>query len=644
MVARAGEAFAAPAGAGPMRAIRWLALGAILLLAGPSSAHIVNEAPWHAIPYAYRSVTFLLDLEPVDWALVEQKLVTDDGGEVVGAPALERLRGIDAEMGTAHAAAIERALDGQDEEALFAAATRATAQAVRHHLARAANALDRPGVAQQAVAEARDIFRAFAEPIRETDPDAFRELGLAWLDLASSIGHAGIGDSAAQPSDPEAFARARSVIEDYLRANYEPERFAARADFAPIPEQPLRADPSLELSPTLPPGSDINDQDPLPRLVLNFEERGVDERDLFLVAFGDMLFDSPEIFGEPARSLGIACSTCHNRSDINQRFFIAGVTPQPGAVDVDAEFFNPRFNDHRADALDIPSLRGLRYTAPYGRDGRFASLRDFTRNVIVNEFAGEEPSPLMLDALVTYILEFDFLPAPYLNRDGTLNEKASEAAKRGEAIFNRPFAQMHGRSCASCHVPDSHFTDGMAHDIGSGGQGYTNSLDGAYDTPTLLGSVHTAPYFHDGSLETLGEVVDWFDRRFELDLGEQERADLVAYLEAVGTGEAPYETFDERNTPFRLMMDELSVFLSTLDTLIPARDKEHADLLLRTVAADMEADASAMTNRAARTKAYELADLLWELRDTIDEERWDDAAALWAAYQARAETYDPEMF
>jgi cytochrome c peroxidase len=393
----------------------------------------------------------------------------------------------------------------------------------------------------------------------------------------------------------------------------------------------------------LPPGSDLNDQDPLPRLVLNFEQRGIDERDLFLVAFCDMLFDSPEVFGEPARSLGLACSTCHNRSDINQRLFIPGITPRPGVIDVDGSFFNGRFNDHRDDAIDIPSLRGIRFTAPYGRDGRFASLRDFTRNVVVNEFAGAEPDPLILDALVTYMLEFDFLPAPYLNFDGTLVDLAPPAAKRGEELFRRPFPQMSGRSCASCHVPDSHFTDGRIHNIGSIEEGYDAGLSGGFDTPTLLNTNYTSPYFHDGSLETLGDVVDWFDRRFALGLGDEERADLTAYLEVVGTGEQPYQAFDADNTPFRLMADELSVFLSTLDTLIPARDQVAADLVLRTVAADLAADASVMTNRTGIAKAHELADRLWQMRDLIAAAKWDEALSLWRGYQELEQQYASEL-
>lgn len=611
-------------------------------LASAAAAHIVREEPWHPVSYAYRSAAFLLNLQPTDWDLIERKFTADD--EVIGRSAAERIRELDQAAGTAYWAAIEQALADHDAQALYAASTRAKSHAVRHHLERAAARLGRPGEARRELDEAERLYRSFADFIQQTDPDGYRELGLAWLELSSRVAQAAVVSVAADAATDPTFDAARATIENYLRANYEPEDFASRRSFAPVPEQRLRAEPGLEVKPWLPPGSDVNDQVPLPRLVLNFEEQGIDERDLFLVAFGDMLFDSPEIMGEPARSFGLACSTCHNRSDINQRLFIPGITPKPGVIDVDGAFFNARFNDHRADAIDIPTLRGIRFTAPYGRDGRFASLRDFTRNVIVNEFAGAEPDPLVLDALVAYMLEFDFLPASHLNPDGTLNQQASDAARRGEILFNQPFERMAGRSCASCHIPDSFFTDNRAHNIGSGGESYAGALDGAYDTPTLLGIVHTAPYFHDGSIESLTDVVAWFDDSFELGLSAPERADLTAYLEAAGTGEDPYERFDAENTPFRLMAEELSTFLSTLNTLIPARDRAGADLLLRTVAGDLAADASAMSNRAAIERVHEMVAHLEELRAAIAAERWAEAEALWLAYQDLERQYAMEMY
>ena len=67
------------------------------------------------------------------------------------------------------------------------------------------------------------------------------------------------------------------------------------------------------------------------------------------------------------------------------------------------------------------------------------SLRDFVHNVIVNEFAGPEPSPVILDALVAYIQDIDFLPNPSLGPGGRLIGKISDSERRGEALFKKPF-------------------------------------------------------------------------------------------------------------------------------------------------------------------------------------------------------------
>ena len=85
---------------------------------------------------------------------------------------------------------------------------------------------------------------------------------------------------------------------------------------------------------------------------------------------------------------------------------------------------------------------------------------------------------------------------------------------------------MNGMSCASCHAPSKLFKDGLQHDIGSVEGGSPFAMDGAMDTPTLLSSASTPPYFHDGSLPTLGSVVDWFDERYGLGLKTGERMDL----------------------------------------------------------------------------------------------------------------------
>ncbi len=453
-------------------------LASVLVLSGPAAATPAKETPWLPEAGAYRLTLFLGNLEPLPWDDIETAWREPYRGSEfsIGALAwLDRESDIDA-------AQLLNAITHEDRQAVFAEATRLIALRIEEELNRAVAAED-PAHAQQAVRTARELYRAFADGIATAEPDVARQIGLAWLELNSSTGSAGVLGAGVTSADRDTMAAARRVISGYIAENYLIADFAPRQTLSALPETAILSGRAIEVPPSLPPGSDIFDQDPLPRLVLNFEEQGIDETDLPLVAYGDMLFDSAQIFGSPARDLGLACSTCHNRSDVNQRLFIPGASHQPGAIDVDGAFFNPIFNDRRSDPLDIPSLRGLRFTGPYGRDGRFASLRDFTRNVVVNEFGGAEPTPFMMDALVAYMLEFDFLPNSMLTPDGQLTESAPEAAQRGEAIFNTPFAGLGDRSCASCHMPDANFLDRQAHDIGSVAPAYEGARAGALDTP-----------------------------------------------------------------------------------------------------------------------------------------------------------------
>ena len=53
---------------------------------------------------------------------------------------------------------------------------------------------------------------------------------------------------------------------------------------------------------------------------------------------------------------------------------------------------------------------------------------------------------------------------------------------------------------------------------------------GRFKGPILRAVAARAPYFHNGSAKDLDAVVDFYNQRFSLDLTEQERDDLVAFL------------------------------------------------------------------------------------------------------------------
>jgi cytochrome c peroxidase len=127
------------------------------------------------------------------------------------------------------------------------------------------------------------------------------------------------------------------------------------------------------------------------------------------------------------------------------------------------------------------------------------------------------------------------------------NETAiSASAKRGFDLFNGK------ANCAACHSGWA-FSDASFHDVGVAqnddlgrGRLFPTSvkLKYAFKTPTLRDVARRGPYMHDGSLPTLKDVVDLYDRGgidrpsrddaiHQLDLPQSEKADLIAFLETL---------------------------------------------------------------------------------------------------------------
>ena len=48
--------------------------------------------------------------------------------------------------------------------------------------------------------------------------------------------------------------------------------------------------------------------------------------------------------------------------------------------------------------------------------------------------------------------------------------------------------------------------------------------------PILRGLAARAPYFHNGSAATLMDVVNFYEQRFNLNLTDEQKQDLVAFL------------------------------------------------------------------------------------------------------------------
>jgi YVTN family beta-propeller protein len=130
-----------------------------------------------------------------------------------------------------------------------------------------------------------------------------------------------------------------------------------------------------------------------------------------------------------------------------------------------------------------------------------------------------------LDALAAFM---DSLQMP-LSPDHINGEPLTASELRGEAIFDDP-----ALGCITCHPPPL-YTDKLMHDVGTSTE--DEKIGPAYDTPTLNGLYNSAPYFHDGSAETLYETLTFPSPESEHDvtsiLTVAEIQDLIAYLLAL---------------------------------------------------------------------------------------------------------------
>ncbi len=281
-----------------------------------------------------------------------------------------------------------------------------------------------------------------------------------------------------------------------------------------------------------------------------------------LVELGRDLFFDPVI----SASGKTACATCHRP----ERGWTSNEPHSPG-------------DSGRPTQRKTQTLLGIGHARPpFDWDGRHATLEaqavssigtgsmsmfatpnevrvdDIVARLRANEryvaaFAKAMPyAPINLDNVVIALAAFERSIEPGrapFDRWVAGDEAAiPEAAKRGFVLFHTEAA------CAGCHT-GWRFTDDRFHDVGTTttdrGRGRELKADPkmqfAFKTPTLRSVALRAPYLHNGSAATLRDVVDLYvkggiDRPSRspminpLDLTEQERDDLVAFMQTL-TGE-----------------------------------------------------------------------------------------------------------
>jgi mono/diheme cytochrome c family protein len=120
------------------------------------------------------------------------------------------------------------------------------------------------------------------------------------------------------------------------------------------------------------------------------------------------------------------------------------------------------------------------------------------------------------------------IPAPKLEKS-----PFDYTTRNGEQLFN-------GKArCAVCHVPPLYTEPGWnmhkPEEIGIDSFQAERSPDGRYRTTPLSGMIarQKGGFYHDGRFATLLEVVNHYDRHFNLRLSETEKRDLVAFVSSL---------------------------------------------------------------------------------------------------------------
>ena len=260
----------------------------------------------------------------------------------------------------------------------------------------------------------------------------------------------------------------------------------------------------------------------------------------------------------------ISCASCHHpaRGFTDGRPTSTGHKGQMGTRSaptvINATYNYSQFWDGRAATLEEQALGPIQNPIEMGNtlDGMVANLQAIPEYPPLFEVAFGDPE-ITPDRVGRAIASFERIVLSgnsewdrFMGREeGAMNEQK----QRGWELFK-------GKAkCTLCHAGQT-FSDSDFHNLGVGMSSEKPDLGrylvtkderdkGAFKTPTVRDLSKTAPYMHDGSMKTLEEVLEFYNKGGEtnpwlddkvtpLNLTQQEIEDIIAFLHAL-EGEMP---------------------------------------------------------------------------------------------------------
>lgn len=286
------------------------------------------------------------------------------------------------------------------------------------------------------------------------------------------------------------------------------------------------------------------------------------------VALGRRLFFDKSL----SKDKTISCASCHDPKQgwSNNAQVAVGVDGNVGRRNVpsilNAAYYRAQFWDGRAGTLETQAFGPILNKDEMGMVSARAVLDRLKGDAeYPKQFAQSFPDGLtaknVARAIACYERTIVAGNSPYDRYVAGDKTALSEAAERGMKLF----LNERKTKCVKCHEPPT-FTDLFYHNIGVGmdleepdyGRYEVTKIEsnkGAFKVPTMRDVKDTAPYMHDGSMATLEEVIEFYDkggiktrylsdgmRGGKLNLTKQEKADLVTFM-------VEGLTSDDRPTP-----------------------------------------------------------------------------------------------
>jgi cytochrome c peroxidase len=332
------------------------------------------------------------------------------------------------------------------------------------------------------------------------------------------------------------------------------------------------------------------------------------------VALGQKLFFEPRLSGDGT----VACATCHDpdRAFTDGRPASVGIHGRVGQRNapsvLNALYNKHQFWDGRVSSLEQQAAMPITNPFEMGSASigdavsRIANDKDY-QTQFMQAFGRGVNEQDMLSAIADYERTLASFNSPFDHFIAGEANAISDSAKRGWELFNTK------ARCNLCHALTENqrdttlFIDNDFHNIGIGilrhrvaplaqqaerelAQGHLVAIDtvaitsemsvlgrflvtrkqsdvASFKTPGLRNLVVTAPYFHDGSMETLWDVMDhynkgdgitnpWLDKDMQpLALSESEIDDVVAFLASLTSPQ--YKEVSDREYARQLAMSKI---------------------------------------------------------------------------------------